>query len=99
MKTLTALFLLLAASAAFGQTVKTIGFNTTNGEVIANTGTNALTLTNNMSFSAGAASSIRESLAIPFFGELPAGTFVLQGVSNTITLTFSNGVLADVNIQ
>lgn len=45
MKTLTALFLLLAASA-YGQSIKTLGFNTTNGVVVANTGTNVLTFTN-----------------------------------------------------
>jgi hypothetical protein len=45
MKTLAALFLLLAASAASGQTVKTLGYNTTNGEVIYS-GTNALYFTN-----------------------------------------------------
>jgi hypothetical protein len=47
MKTLAAIFLLLAAAAAYGQSIKTLGFNTTNGVVVANTGTNvALTFTN-----------------------------------------------------
>jgi hypothetical protein len=30
----------------YGQTIKSLGFNTTNGQVVANTGTNALTFTN-----------------------------------------------------
>lgn len=50
MKHLAALFLLLAASAAFGQTVKTLGFNTTNGHVVYS-GTNALTFTNGVAAS------------------------------------------------
>lgn len=45
MKHLAAFFLLLATSAAFGQTVKTLGYNTTNGQVVY-TGTNALYFTN-----------------------------------------------------
>lgn len=52
MKTLTAIFLLLAAAAAYGQTVKSLGYNTTNGEVIY-TGTNALTFTNQPIFFGG----------------------------------------------
>jgi hypothetical protein len=38
----------LAASPAAGQTIKSLGFNTTNGQVVANTGTNVLTFTNNV---------------------------------------------------
>jgi hypothetical protein len=38
----------LAASPAAGQTIKSLGFNTTNGQVVANTGTNVLTFTNSV---------------------------------------------------
>ena len=33
-------------SGLLGQTIRTLGFNTTNGQVVANTGTNVLTFTN-----------------------------------------------------
>jgi hypothetical protein len=47
MKTLTTLFALAILSAtAYGQTIKSLGYNTTNGEVVANTGTNVLRFTN-----------------------------------------------------
>lgn len=45
LRTILAALLLCAAPAA-GQTIKTLGFNTTNGEVTANTGTNFLRFTN-----------------------------------------------------
>jgi hypothetical protein len=48
MKTLllTLLLATLCAATGYGQTVKSLSFNTTNGEVAANTGTNVLTFTN-----------------------------------------------------
>lgn len=48
---LSALCLLAAPAAA--QTINSLGFNTTNGRVVANTGTNVLTFTNNISVSSG----------------------------------------------
>ena len=46
MKTLTTLFALaILSAAAYGQTIKALGFNTTNGEVVYS-GTNLLTFTN-----------------------------------------------------
>jgi hypothetical protein len=42
----TLLVATLCATTSFGQTIKTLGFNTTNGQVVANTGTNVLTFTN-----------------------------------------------------
>jgi hypothetical protein len=36
----------LCSATSYGQTIKTLGYNTTNGQVIANTGTNVLTFTN-----------------------------------------------------
>jgi hypothetical protein len=47
MKTLTTLLALATLCAtAYGQTIKSLGYNTTNGQVVANTGTNLLTFTN-----------------------------------------------------
>jgi hypothetical protein len=48
MKHLLCILLLatLCATTSFGQTIKSLGFNTTNGQVVANTGTNTLTFTN-----------------------------------------------------
>jgi hypothetical protein len=49
MKRLLSIILLaaaLAAAPAAGQTIKSLGFNTTNGQIVANTGTNVLTFTN-----------------------------------------------------
>lgn len=43
--------LCLFAAAAHGQTIKSLGFNTTNGQVV--TGTNTLRFTNNVSFQSG----------------------------------------------
>jgi hypothetical protein len=46
MKFFCILLVALCSATSFGQTIKTLGFNTTNGQVVANTGTNALTFTN-----------------------------------------------------
>ncbi len=46
MKTLLTLLLALCAASGYGQTIRTLGYNTTNGQVVANTGTNTLTFTN-----------------------------------------------------
>ena len=44
-------------SGLLGQTIKTLGFNTTNGQVVANTGTNVLTFANALSFGTNAATT------------------------------------------
>lgn len=49
MKRLFAIILLAACSAASAQTIKTLGYNTTNGEVVYS-GTNTLTFTNAVFF-------------------------------------------------
>ena len=49
---LAALCVLAAPAAA--QTIRTLGYNTTNGQIVANTGTNVLNFTNNVSFAGGA---------------------------------------------
>ena len=46
MKLLCTLILAALCVTASAQTIKTLGFNTTNGQVVANTGTNVLTFTN-----------------------------------------------------
>jgi hypothetical protein len=46
MKHLLTLLLAICAATGYGQTIKTLGFNTTNGQIVANTGTNVLTFTN-----------------------------------------------------
>jgi hypothetical protein len=43
---LTLLLATLCAASGYAQTIKSLGYNTTNGEVVANTGTNTLTFTN-----------------------------------------------------
>ena len=50
--TLLAAFTLLVSPAA-AQTIKSLGYNTTNGSIVANTGTNTLRFTNNVSFQGG----------------------------------------------
>lgn len=53
MKYLASLLLILGFGlSAFGQTIKSLGYNTTNGQVVANT-TNALTFTNETRFGGG----------------------------------------------
>jgi hypothetical protein len=67
MKTLTTLFALaLFCATAYGQTIKSLGFNTTNGEVVANTGTNTLTFTNDVEFNIVNATALRWDTNIVF---------------------------------
>jgi hypothetical protein len=62
MKTLTTLFALATLCAtAYGQTIKSLGFNTTNGEVVY-TGTNVLTFTNAPAFTDAA--TVRTNLGL-----------------------------------
>lgn len=46
---LTLLLATLCAATSYGQTIKSLGYNSTNGQVVANTGTNVLTFTNAVS--------------------------------------------------
>jgi hypothetical protein len=65
LKTLLAAFLLVAATG-YGQTVKTLGYNTTNGHIIY-AGTNTLTFTNAFTFSTNTlAASVRTNLGLGF---------------------------------
>jgi hypothetical protein len=70
----TLLLVTLCATTSYAQTIKSLGFNSTNGQVVANTGTNVLTFTNSaVSFEIISAGAL-------FFGtnevyELDSGTF------------------------
>jgi hypothetical protein len=62
MKHFLAIFLLAACAATgYGQTIKTLGYNTTNGEVVYS-GTNVLTFTNAPAFTD--ASTVRDNLGL-----------------------------------
>jgi hypothetical protein len=63
MKTLTTLLALaLFCATGYGQTIKSLGYNTTNGQVVANTGTNVLTFTNEVGFTPAAAQATLSAL-------------------------------------
>ena len=54
MKHILSIFLAAALCAtATAQTIRTLGYNTTNGVIVANTGTNVLTFTNDVNFGSG----------------------------------------------
>jgi hypothetical protein len=63
MKTLTTLFALaILCATASAQTIKALGYDTASGEVVANTGTNVLTFTNEVGFAPAAAEATRSAL-------------------------------------
>jgi hypothetical protein len=63
MKTLTTLFALaILCATASAQTIKALGYDTASGEVVANTGTNVLTFTNEVGFTPAAAEATRSAL-------------------------------------
>lgn len=76
---LLTLILLLAASSAFGQTVKTLGYNTTNG-VVQYSGTNVLTFTNDVEFASAATVNFFTVAEDAFFryAEFNTGTNQIQ---------------------
>jgi hypothetical protein len=64
MKTfLTILLATLCAATGYGQTIKSLGYNTTNGEVVYS-GTNALTFTNALGFTSAAAGATRTNIGL-----------------------------------
>jgi hypothetical protein len=75
MKLLTLLLttLCLFAAPAAAQTIKSLGYNTTNGQVVANTGTNVLTFTNQLNVSSQRI-NIGDGLG---FWDGPAGEYAL----------------------
>jgi len=94
MKHLAALFLVLAASAAYGQTVKSLGYNTTNGRVVYS-GTNALTFTNSLAVATASGSSLSIGNTNSQIRRDPgSGSLVLTANANTNIFEFrSNGTL------
>jgi hypothetical protein len=63
MKFLTTLFALaILCATASAQTIKALGYDTASGEVVANTGTNVLTFTNEVGFTPAAAEATRSAL-------------------------------------
>jgi hypothetical protein len=63
---LTLLLATLCAATGYGQTIKSLGFNATNGQVVANTGTNTLTFTNNTAFATLSSSQTASSSIFNF---------------------------------
>jgi hypothetical protein len=64
MKTLTTLLALaLFCATGYGQTIKSLGYNTTNGQVVY-TGTNTLTFTNAFTISTNAVAEVRTNLGL-----------------------------------
>jgi hypothetical protein len=59
----TLLLATLCAATGYGQTVKSLGYNTTNGQVVY-AGTNALTFTNSLGFTTNAAAATRTNLGL-----------------------------------
>jgi hypothetical protein len=100
MKTLTTLFALaLFCATAYGQTIKSLGFNTTNGEVVANTGTNTLTFTNAFTVATNAVAQVRTNLGL---GSLSVGTFSVAtnlALKVSTNLVVTNGVIIANNID
>jgi hypothetical protein len=84
MKTLTTLFALtILCATGYGQTIKALGYNTTNGQVVANTGTNVLTFTN---------------LGARFDNTLSVGVLVVNGTNIFETgIAFGGGFFVDDN--
>ena len=70
---LAALAILCASTLA--QSIRTIGFNTTNGQVVANTGTNTLTFTNTIQVASISAASISATSESGYSINLNNGTF------------------------
>ena len=60
---LATLLAVLCAASASGQSIRTLGYNTTNGQVIYS-GTNTLTFTNGLGFTSGAAGATRTNLSL-----------------------------------
>jgi hypothetical protein len=98
MKTLTTLLALaLFCATGYGQTIKSLGYNTTNGEVVY-TGTNVLTFTNAPAFTTNAVAQVRTNLGLgaTWLTNTNADTFrtaIGLGATNTVTFdaVFASG--------
>jgi hypothetical protein len=82
----------LAAAPAAGQTIKSLGYNTTNGQIVYS-GTNALTFTNALQFSTNARATTRTNLGGTTVGNsvftatnaAAAATAIGLGATNNVT--------------
>jgi hypothetical protein len=77
LRLLTLLAALLLCAPSHAQTIKSLGYNTTNGQVVANTGTNVLTFTNLVAF---------ESIRVGGDAIIDAGGAVLWGTNLLVEL-------------
>jgi hypothetical protein len=86
----------LAAASASGQTIKSLGFNTTNGQIVYS-GTNALTFTNALQFSTNARAATRTNLGGTTLGNsvftaTNIGTAQIAIFGTNVTINNSAGV-------
>jgi hypothetical protein len=102
---LVALLLFLAAAPGYGQTVKSLGYNTTNGQIVYG-GTNSLTFTNAFTFSTNTlAATVRTNLGLGFTAltNTNASTFRAaleipwSGLTNTNAATFQAALFPATN--
>jgi hypothetical protein len=92
MKFFCILLATLCAATSFGQTIKSLGFNTTNGQVVANTGTNVLNFTNKVSFAGGAIVNAEGIFYVtPTNGGLNLEEGLITDDSNNTVLSWSGG--------
>jgi hypothetical protein len=107
---LTLLAALCIATAAHAQTIKSLGYNTTNGQVVANTGTNVLTFTNAVSFGgdlsitngalAWGGGVVYEPETGAFSQEITADAFNagVDGTNSVFIAISSNGITIEGNV-
>lgn len=90
----------LAASPAAGQTVKSLGYNTTNGQVVYS-GSNSLTFTNALQFATNARAATRTNLGGTTVGNAvftatnAAAAATAVGLGATNEVTFNNITISD----
>jgi hypothetical protein len=95
----------LAASPAAGQTIKSLGYNTTNGQVVYS-GTNPLTFTNSLQFATNARAATRTNLGGTTVGDsvftatnaAAAATAVGLGTANSVTFQSLTAELLQVRV-
>jgi hypothetical protein len=95
---LLAAALLCWAAPAAGQTIKSLGFNTTNG-VVVYTGTNALTFTNALQFATNARAETRTNLGGTTVGNALFTAFNANDARNALGATVVGGNIFTVPLQ
>jgi hypothetical protein len=81
----------------YGQTIKSLGFNTTNGQVVANTGTNVLQFTNNVSFQGGLLINGSGAFYVSATnGGLNLEEGLITDISNNAVLSWSDSTILSV---